>query len=76
MPETNTSLKLPVISFSGAPPFSFEELHSHFSPINVFLPAAIKTTTLQPDKDSILEEREQKGKRYYISEAHSSYSEK
>ena len=44
------TLKLPVISFSGVPPFSFEELHSHFSPVNVFLPAVIKATMLQPDK--------------------------
>jgi hypothetical protein len=63
VPETNTSLKLPVISFFGAPPFSFEELHSHFSPINVFLPAAINATMLQPDIDSILEEKEHKRKK-------------
>lgn len=60
MSETNTSQKLPEVSFSEAPLFFSEELHSHFCPINVSRPAAIKATMLQPEKDSITEGKQSK----------------
>lgn len=41
--------ELLVISSSGALLFSSEELHSHFFPVNAFLPAVIKVIMLQPD---------------------------
>lgn len=50
----NCSIGLLAVSFSEAPPFFSEELHSHFSPVNVFLPAVIEVTMLQPDTETQL----------------------
>uniref|UniRef100_A0A2P2MFU5 Nucleoprotein TPR-like isoform X5 n=1 Tax=Rhizophora mucronata TaxID=61149 RepID=A0A2P2MFU5_RHIMU len=41
---------LPAINFSAAPLFFSEVLHSHFSPVNVFLPAEIEEAKQKPDK--------------------------
>lgn len=51
------AMKLLVISFSEAPLSFSEELHSHFSPVNVFLPAVIKAVMLQPGKEAQFEQR-------------------
>ena len=50
--ETKTLSKLPVISFSEAPPIFSELLYEHFSPVDGVLLAVIKVTMLQPDKFS------------------------
>lgn len=48
------TMKLLEISFSEALLSSSEELHSHFSPVNVFLPAVTKAVMLQPGKETTI----------------------